>query len=102
MTKQCRSRSVGFFRFQLILIYTVCKGKVYLGSAGPGFIPITCFSLEIRKKCTYFLVKRDVISPCHLFWRNDEAGLNQAEIFSRLSYSALEMSEEAKKARRSR
>ena len=34
--KQCRSRSVGFFRSQLIWIYTVCKGKKYLGSAGQG------------------------------------------------------------------
>ena len=25
--KQCRSRSVGFFRSQLIWIYTICKGK---------------------------------------------------------------------------
>ena len=34
--KQCRSRSVGFFRSQLIWIYTVCKGRVYSGSAGQG------------------------------------------------------------------
>ena len=34
--KQCRSRSVGFFRSQMIWIYTVCKGRVYLGSAGQG------------------------------------------------------------------
>ena len=34
--KQCRSRSVGFFRSQLIWIYTVCKGRVYPGSAGHG------------------------------------------------------------------
>ena len=32
--KQCRSRSVCFFRSQLIWIYTVCKGRVYPGSAG--------------------------------------------------------------------
>ena len=36
MAKQCRSRSVGFFRTQLIWIYTVCKGRVHPGSAGPG------------------------------------------------------------------
>ena len=36
--KQCRSRSVGFFRSQLIWIYTVCKGRVYPGSAGHGLI----------------------------------------------------------------
>ena len=32
--KQCRPRSVGIFRSQQIWIYTVCKGRVYLGSAG--------------------------------------------------------------------
>ena len=37
-SKQCRSRSVGFFRSQLIWIYTVCKGRVYPGSAGQGLI----------------------------------------------------------------
>ena len=36
--KQCRSRSVGFFRSQLIWVYTVCKGKVYPGSEGQGLI----------------------------------------------------------------
>ena len=36
--KQCRSRSVGFFRIQLIWIYIVCKGRTYLGSAGQGLI----------------------------------------------------------------
>ena len=35
--KQCRCRSVGFFRNQLIWIYTVCKGRVYPGSAWQGF-----------------------------------------------------------------
>ena len=34
--KQCRSRSVGFFRSQLIWIYTVCKDRIYPGSAGQG------------------------------------------------------------------
>ena len=36
--KQCRSRSVDFFRSQLIWIYTVCKGRVYPGSVGQGLI----------------------------------------------------------------
>ena len=36
--KQCSSRSVGFFRSQLIWIYTVCKGRVDPGSAGEGLI----------------------------------------------------------------
>ena len=39
--KQCRSRSVG-----LIWIYTVCKGRVYLGSAGQG---LTLSSLSFRR-----------------------------------------------------
>ena len=34
--KQCRSRSVGFSRSQLIWIYTVCKCRTYPGSAGQG------------------------------------------------------------------
>ena len=34
--KQCRSWSVGFFRSQLIWIYTVCKSRTYPGSAGQG------------------------------------------------------------------
>ena len=42
--KQCRSRSVGFFRSQLIWIYTICKGRTYLGSAGQGLRPLTCIS----------------------------------------------------------
>ena len=36
--KQCRSRSVGFFRSQLIWICTVCKCRVYPVSAGQGLI----------------------------------------------------------------
>ena len=36
--KQCRSRSVGFFRSQLIWIYTVCNGRAYQSSAGLGLI----------------------------------------------------------------
>ena len=36
--KQCRFRSVGFFRSQLIWIYTICKSKAYPGSAGQGLI----------------------------------------------------------------
>ena len=34
--KQCRSRSVGFWRSKLIWIYTVCKDRVYPDSAGLG------------------------------------------------------------------
>ena len=34
--KQCRFRSVGFSRSHLNWIYTVCKDRVYPGSAGHG------------------------------------------------------------------
>ena len=43
--KQCRSRSVGFFRSQLIWIYTVCKCRVYPGSAGQG-LNMSCITSE--------------------------------------------------------
>ena len=34
--KQCRSRSDGFWRSQLIWIYSVSEDRTYPGSAGPG------------------------------------------------------------------
>ena len=43
--KQCKFRSVGFFRSQLIWIYTVCKGRVYPGSAGQGLSIIKIFRM---------------------------------------------------------
>ena len=49
--KQCRSRSVGFFRSQLIWIYTVCKGRVYLDSAilmSPTASGASLFSWETK------------------------------------------------------
>ena len=51
--KQCRSRSVGFFfRSQLIWIYTVCKGKVYPGSAGQGLIKSGFINLgQVMREC---------------------------------------------------
>ena len=51
--KQCRSRSVGFFRSQMIWIYTVCKGRVYLGSAGQGLRMCYLYWPEWGK--TYYL-----------------------------------------------
>ena len=62
--KQCRSRSVGFFtvgfwRSQLIWSYTVCKGKVYPGSAGPGLRETVINSREtILSKLSCSLLKR--------------------------------------------
>ena len=50
--KQCRS----FFRSQLIWIYTVCKGRAYPGSTGPGLIN--------QKALIFFL-----FFPCkHILW----------------------------------
>ena len=37
--KQCKSKSVGFWKSHLIWLYTVCKGWVYPDSAGQGLIP---------------------------------------------------------------
>ena len=46
--KQCRSRSVGFFRSQLIWIYTVYKDRVCPSSAGQGLT-------NIRSDCSLSL-----------------------------------------------
>ena len=52
--KQCRSRSVGFYRSQLIWIYTVCKDRVYPDS-GLEFYQIHQFSYfcEFPKICLF-------------------------------------------------
>ena len=39
----------GFFRGQLIWIYTVCKSRVYPGSAGQGLINIKVIRSKLRK-----------------------------------------------------
>ena len=51
--KQCRSRSVGFFRSHPIWICTVCKGGAYQGSAGPGLMIRSCR----YKKITFATLK---------------------------------------------
>ena len=66
--KQCRSRLVGFFRSQLIWIFTVCKVRVYLGSAGQGLI--TCWvknvADDILKYFSYFSQKIRFDISCKL------------------------------------
>ena len=47
--KQCRSRSVGIFRSQLIWICTVCKGSIHLGLAGQGFKAMSQNSFSLLK-----------------------------------------------------
>ena len=49
-TKQCRSRSVGFWRSQLIWIYIVWIGRAYPGSAGPGLMLM--YQPVLRLACT--------------------------------------------------
>ena len=76
--KQCSSRSVGFFRSLLIWIYTVCKGRVYPGSAGqelrhskPAIIyltPTTC--VNIMRKFIY-LFPHCMISNTKWEWMNE-------------------------------
>ena len=46
--KQCRSRSVGFWRSQLIWIYTVCKDRVYPGSAWLGLRNFATMAIQNR------------------------------------------------------
>ena len=45
------ANNAGFFRSQLIWIYTVCKGRVYPSSAGQGLI----YNLELAMKMLLFL-----------------------------------------------
>ena len=54
--KQCRSRSVAIFRSQQIWIYTVCKGRVYLGSAGQGLIFTTLWANSVNDNLMIFFL----------------------------------------------
>ena len=61
--KQCRSRSVGLIRSQLIWIYTVCKGSVYPGSAGLWLtmaiiVLASCLVLYAASQTTVLHIKR--------------------------------------------
>ena len=49
---------VGFFRSQLIWIYTACKGRIYPGSAGQGLIfnsscitVVAVVNVEVKQVC---------------------------------------------------
>ena len=61
---QCRSRSVGFFRSQLIWIYTVCKGRIYQGSAGQGLKWLKLF----KTSCILFAKKSCISSAVWACW----------------------------------
>ena len=70
--------SVGFFRSQLIWIYTVCKGRVHLGSAGQGLINIeetNHFGLEkaalnsrVKRKSNCFASPPVFPRPCPMWF----------------------------------
>ena len=66
--KQCSSRSVGFFRSQLIWIYTVCKGRVYQGSAAEGltFTTLLGNSADDKLIFSYFSQKTRFDLSCRL------------------------------------
>ena len=53
--RQYRTRSVGFFRSQLIWIYTVCKGRAYLGSARLGLIQCMIILQQISSSDHFYL-----------------------------------------------
>ena len=57
--KQCRSRSVGVFRSQLIWIYTVCKGRAYPGSAGPGLRGLTLHPSRVKTQNSLLINKNN-------------------------------------------
>ena len=73
--KQCRSISVGFFRSPLIWICTVCKDRVYPGSAGQGLscnpsLAFTMFRFYGLVRCIYFVVYHHFLA--HLSSAQDE------------------------------
>ena len=73
--KQCRSRSAGFYRSQLIRVYTVWKSRVYSGSVEPG-LTVICWPLvwaaprkkpqKQQKKQTLITFRRISLSVCML------------------------------------
>ena len=63
--KQCRSRSVGFFRSQLIWVYIVCKGRVYPDSAGQGLI-LFQNRRSRSKQCIHADWSEPLRFPCNL------------------------------------
>ena len=55
-TKQCWSRSVGFWRSHLIWIYIVCKVRAYQGSAGPALMHQTGNIFETHYKIMFYKI----------------------------------------------
>ena len=62
MANSADPKSVGFFRSQLIWIYTVFKGRVYPGSAGQGLI---------THKALSKIVADDILSIFCIFFREN-------------------------------
>ena len=60
--KQCRSRSGGFYRSQLIWIYTVCKDRVFPGLAGLG-LKRTQWGIKSNKEKNNHVLHATPLSP---------------------------------------
>ena len=71
---QCRSRSVGFFRSQLIWIYTVCKDRVYPSSAGQGLIGCSALN-HLRQP-----ILTDFYKACERSLSNDQIDENLVQL----------------------
>ena len=94
--KQCRSSSIGFWRSQLIWIYTVCKGRTYPGSAGPGLRDFIFQVLRIRFKAwSPYVLELEMNEEClqmsrnvrqrtvgHVLPANAQSGLEVIKLFS--------------------
>ena len=74
--KQCRSRSVGFHRSQLVWIYTVYKDRVYPGSAGLGLTDskTDLFKSEQSRQVFYCISTVDSLSQT---WISQITALSQ-------------------------
>ena len=58
-------RSVGFFRSQLIWIYTVCQNRVYPGSAGQGLRSVERHGRFLMKENTFVTSCLFSCTPAH-------------------------------------
>ena len=88
--KQCRFRSVGFFRSQLIWIYTVCKGRAYLDSAGQG-LTIWMLQTALDKKSNQINIFFLFAHPNSFFGYSLEAPKRAFDEYSQHSFSQKNM-----------
>ena len=88
---QCRSRSVGFFRNQLIWIHTVCKSRVYPVSAGQGLITklIGETLLKSTHRCFYGQLEKYILLNMSIGRTNILQGSWTAESLRKHAYSNI-------------